>query len=375
MTSQELPKTHRALVLTSTSSPPEVKIIPTPQPGPGSVVVRMLACNVISYIRDVYDHVRPSTRKYPFPTPLVIGTSGLARVASIGPDTTAFTPGQLVFVDSFIRARDDPTSAFLLGIHEGHTEGSNILMRGEWRDATYAEYAKIPLENCYALNEKRLFGELEYGPEHLSDLSRCCVPYGGLSDIGLKSGETIIVAPATGPFGGAAVEVALAMGARVIAMGRNVEVLKGIQASHPGRVEIVQMTGDMAGDLEALKKFGAIDAYFDISPPAAEGSTHFKSCILALRHGGRVSLMGGIPGDVAIPHRAVMHRDLMLKGKWMYDRQQVLGLIKMIETGILKLDKGKGQRLVEKFALEDWNKAFTAAADNSGKGTKAVIVP
>jgi threonine dehydrogenase-like Zn-dependent dehydrogenase len=335
----------------------------------------MLACNVISYIRDVYDHVRPSTRKYPFPTPLVIGTSGLARIASVGPDTTAFTPGQLVFVDSFIRARDDPTSAFLLGIHEGHTEGSKILMRGQWRDATYAEYAKIPLENCYALNEKRLFGELGYGVEHLSDLSRCCVPFGGLGDIGVKAGETVIVAPATGPFGGAAVEVALAMGARVIAMGRNVEVLKRIQASHPGRVEMVQITGDMQGDLESLKKFGTIDVYFDISPAAAEGSTHFKSCILALRHWGRVSLMGGVRGDLAIPHHAVMHRDLTLKGKWMYDRQQVLDLIKMIETGVLKLGKGEGQRMVEKFALEEWDKAFTTAAENAGMGAKAVIVP
>jgi hypothetical protein len=32
-----------------------------------------------------------------------------------------------------------------------------------------------------------------------------------------------------------------------------------------------------------------------------------KSAIMALRHGGRVSLMGGIHGDVAIPHSRVMH--------------------------------------------------------------------
>jgi hypothetical protein len=68
-----------------------------------------------------------------------------------------------------------------------------------------------------------------------------------------------------------------------------------------------------------------------------------------------------------------MHRDLTLKGKWMYDRQQVLDLIKIIETGILALDKGEGQRSIMKFALEEWDKAFTAAAE--GMGMKAVIVP
>jgi threonine dehydrogenase-like Zn-dependent dehydrogenase len=255
-------------------------------------------------------------------------------------------------------------------------------MHGEWRDATYAEFAKVPLENCYALNEERLLGEvtkggLGYSIDELGDLSKCCVPFGGLRDIGITAGETVIVAPATGPFGGGAVTVALAMGARVIAMGRNVEVLKGIQTNNPGRVEVVPITGNMEADLEALKSFGPIDAYFDISPAAAEKSTHLKSGILALRHGGRVSLMGGIQGDISIPHSAIMHRDLTLKGKWMYSRQDVWDIIKMAQVGVLKLERGGGssQRPIKKFGLEEWDEAFTAAAEGSGMGLKAVIIP
>jgi len=198
---------------------------------------------------------------------------------------------------------------------------------------------------------------------------------GGLSDIGVKAGETCIVAPATGPFGSAAEALALALGAKVIAMGRNVEALKRIKDRHPDRIEIIQMSGELQTDLDALKKFGTIDRYFDISPPAASGSTHVKSCILALRHGGRVSLMGGLRGDVGIPHAAVMYSNLTIKGKWMYDREQVLDLIKKIETGVLKLDKGDGQKPIKKFALEDWDEAFTAAAENSGMAAKVLIVP
>lgn len=77
-----------------------------------------------------------------------------------------------MFVDCFVRARDDLGAAFLLGIHEGDTEGSRKLMRGEWRDATYAEYAKLPLENLYPLNESLLGGKLGYGVEDLQDISR-----------------------------------------------------------------------------------------------------------------------------------------------------------------------------------------------------------
>ena len=58
-------------------------------------------------------------------------------------------------------------------------------MRGEWRDSTYAEYAKAPLENCTPLDEGRLLGRVEegglgYSMETLAFLSMLLVPYGGL---------------------------------------------------------------------------------------------------------------------------------------------------------------------------------------------------
>jgi NADPH:quinone reductase-like Zn-dependent oxidoreductase len=97
-TQQDLPKTHRALFLTSISVPPEVKTLPTPQPGPGSITARMSVVSVLSYSKEIYN----GTRVYPLPFPLVSGTSGIGRIAAIGPDTTALKPGQLVFVDSFM---------------------------------------------------------------------------------------------------------------------------------------------------------------------------------------------------------------------------------------------------------------------------------
>lgn len=135
-------------------------------------MVRVEAANVISYSKFIYN----GARNYPFPLPLVIGTSALGRVAALGPDSVLLKPGELVFIDCFIRGRDDPEAAFLFGIHEGHTEGSKILMRGEWRDSTYAEYAKVPLENCYPLNESLLKDKLGYGIDDLQDISRSVAP-------------------------------------------------------------------------------------------------------------------------------------------------------------------------------------------------------
>ena len=292
----DLPKTMKALVVRSTSEPPTVETVPTPQPAIGSAVVRILFANTISYIRDIYN----GKRKYPFPTPLIPGTSAIARVAAVGPDATKLKSGDLVFVDSTVRSRDNPTDVFLAAIIQGATPGSAKLMRDVYRDWAYAEYCQAPLENLTLLDEKRLTGDpsdggLGYKIEQIGAVSGALVPYGGLRDIELQAGQTVIVAPATGPFGGYAVAVALAMGARVIAMGRNTDSLARLKKKvpMPERVETVPITGDMMADCDALKKHGQIDAYFDIGPPEAIGSTHIKSCILALRHSARISLMGG----------------------------------------------------------------------------------
>lgn len=96
--------------------------------------------------------------------------------------------------------------------------------------------------------------------------------------------------------------MALAMGARVIAMGRNTESLAFLKSrvSAPQRVETVPITENMEADRDELKKHGTIDAFFDIGPPEASKSTHFKSCILALRHGARISIMGGYRGGKTV---------------------------------------------------------------------------
>lgn len=85
--------------------------------------------------------------------------------------------------------------------------------------------------------------------------------------------------------------------------------------------------------------------------------------------------MGGIAGDIAIPHSAVMHRDLTIKGKWMYSRTDVGALIKLVECGLLELGSKGGQKGVSKFGLEEWESAFNVAKEYSGTDRTAVIVP
>ena len=375
MAAQELPNHHRALVQHVYAEPLKVETLPTPQPTPGSAIVKVLIANVVSYMGGIYN----GQRQYAYPTPLVTGSSALGRIAAVGPDGVLLEKGQLVFIDNVIRGRDDSSAIFLSGIAEGGSEGSRKLMAGEWRNSTYAEYVKAPLENCFPLNESLLCGSpadggLGYDIEKLAHISALLVPFGGLRDIRLEPGETVIIAPATGQFGGAAVQVALAMGARVIAMGRNVDTLARLKTLSR-RVETVNITGAQEEEVAALKKFGPADAFFDISPREAIGSTHFKSAILSLKHAGRISYMGGILDDVGIPMRLLMRKDLKLHGKWMYGRDDVLLLMKMVEIGILGLEEKDGVSVVGSYPLEKWEEAFEVAAKNATFGKVVLMRP
>ena len=123
-----------------------------------------------------------------------------------GPDTTSLPIGQLVLLEPFIRARDDPDTWIFWGAMEGSSEGSKKLFAENWRYATFSEYAKAPLEVTWALNENRLCKELGYTIPELVQLSVDVVAYSGLKGIGLTAGERIIVTPATGIFSGAPVK-------------------------------------------------------------------------------------------------------------------------------------------------------------------------
>lgn len=126
----QLPTTMRAVVVHSTSEPPTVDQVHVPQPFHGSAIVRILSAGVISYIREIYN----GKRNYPFPTPLIAGTSAIGRVAAVGPDAAKLKAGDLVFVCCTIRARDSD-DIFLSGISQGFGEGSAKLMREVWRDS------------------------------------------------------------------------------------------------------------------------------------------------------------------------------------------------------------------------------------------------
>jgi D-arabinose 1-dehydrogenase-like Zn-dependent alcohol dehydrogenase len=374
--------TMKAVIVTAQTDPLSISVEerPIPTPVPGSVVVQLLAVAIPDFQRQVLT----GTRGYPLQLPLTPGGNGIGRVTAIGSDATSLSEGQLVFIDIYVRARDNPDTGFLLGFHAGADAAAFKLSGGVWRYGTSAQYANLPIENVHVLDEKKLCGEMGYSIEDLLTIQSACIPYGAFNEADVKAGDTVIVAPATGTFGGAAVLTALAMGANVIACGRSQERLDDLVKAmgSPAELKTAALTGDAEKDTAALLAIAGApgaDVYIDFSPPeAGEGGktpSYMLAAIGALRSHGTALLMGGIFGMVSIPYGLIMFKSLAIRGRFMYERAQLQKLIKLAENGRLKLGKKVGKKVLGPYGIDDIVEAMEVAEKNPGYSNIVVLKP
>ena len=202
-----LPSTCQALVCQAIGQPLKLESITTPEAKPGSVVVRVLASPI------QHNHNKILSGQIPYmqyPLPWIPGSRAVGRVAAVGVDATSLQVGQLVLIECFVKGRDDPDIQILWAVSQMFSPAAKKFAEDAWRNGLWTEYARVPLENCYAMKEKILLGDsaeggFGYEIADLPDLATQVIAYGGLRGIGLTAGETIIVAPATGGISGAAV--------------------------------------------------------------------------------------------------------------------------------------------------------------------------
>lgn len=95
------PTTNRGLRIESFSQPLKVVSLPVPSATTGSVVTEVLASPIPSYAHLVHNGtLRPPN----FPLPCVPNPNGIGRVHAVGNDAVRVKPGDLVYIDSAIRA-------------------------------------------------------------------------------------------------------------------------------------------------------------------------------------------------------------------------------------------------------------------------------
>ena len=358
----------KAAILKAFGTPLAVETVADPVLGTGEVIVDVVATPVLAYAREEFS----GARNFLFDTPAIPGAGAIGRVRAAGPDATRLKVGDWVYCDPTVRSRDGGAMPGILlqGLSAGGPGGQEL--QKHFHDGSFAQQMRLPTENAIPIGAINALDATRW-----CALGRLLVPYGGFLAADLKSGEIVLVNGATGAFGGAAVAVALAMGASfVVATGRNAAALADIEQRFGPRLRTVQMLGDEAGDRARILAIapGPIDCVFDILPPAAT-STQVRTAIMTVRPYGRAVLMGGVGmlggEDLALPYPWIMRNLITVRGQWMYDAAAIPGLVGLVRGGLLDL----GHWALTAFPLTEANAAVAHAAANAGPFKLTVLKP
>jgi alcohol dehydrogenase len=325
----------------------------TPEPRPGSALVRIEASALMSYLKAYVEGELPVYN--PPPGPFTIGTNGVGVVEAVGRDVWHLKPGQRVVLSSHFVAPEnveDPAQV-LIGLTSS-PDAAPVL--ADWPDGTLAEYALMPVE---AITPAEGLDHID--ATQLVAIGRCIIPYGGLLRGRLAAGETLVVNGATGAYGTAAVLVAVAMGAgRIIAAGRSVAALEAVARAGGSRVATVVLKGDVQKDASALREAcgGGAHMAFDMVGQARDPKSTLAA-LHSLRRGGRLVLMGSMTTDLPVPYTTLMLNSWEISGQFMYPARAYRHLLDLLRSGLLDISPIR-PRVYPLAALPE---AMEAAAD------------
>ncbi|MEU6479997.1 zinc-binding dehydrogenase [Streptomyces sp. NPDC047017] len=243
--------------------------LPAPVPGPGEVLVDVLATTV----DPVDTFVRSGLFRTPLPFPFVVGRDLVGTVAA---DGAGFAAGERVWCDS-------------LG-HDG-------------RQGAAAEQAAVPADRLYRLPPGVRPEEAVAVFHPAATAFLALFTHGGL-----RAGETVLVGGAGGNVGGALVELAAAAGARVLATAapRDHARVRSL-----GAADVVDYRAeDLAVRLAALAPDG-VDVHVDTS-----GHNELRTAVALLALRGRIVLLAGARDEpvTALPTGPLYMKDGSVRG-------------------------------------------------------------
>jgi NADPH2:quinone reductase len=241
----------RAIVVHDLGGPENLKLvdIPVPTAGPGEVIVK-IAVTGVNFI-DVYFR----TGLYKAPAPVSIGSEAAGIVHAVGPDVTAFAPGDRV---------------------------AYAMARG-----SYAEFARVPAAQLVKVPDGVSF---EQAAAVL--LQGMTAHYLTRSTFPLKAADTCLVHAAAGGTGALIVQMAKLAGARVFGTVSTKE--KGAVAKAAGADAIIFYTEqDFAAEARRLTDGRGVDVVYD-----GVGRTTFDKSLDSLRPRGTLALFGASSGAV-----------------------------------------------------------------------------
>jgi NADPH2:quinone reductase len=241
----------KAIQIAETGGPEVLKLaeLPIPQPGPGQVLIRVEATGV-NFI-EIY--FRKGT--YKAALPLVPGSEAAGTVEELGPGVTGFKAG------------DSVASVAVLG--------------------SYAEYALVP-----AAGLVKVPAGVTMEQAAAAMLQGMTAHYLVTSTFPLKKGDTALVHAGAGGVGLLLTQMAVKIGARVIATVSTKE--KAELSREAGASDVILYTEqEFQPEVKKLTDGKGVDVVYD-----SVGKTTFEGSLNCLRPRGLLALFGGSSGPV-----------------------------------------------------------------------------
>jgi len=339
----------KAAVFHGADRPLSVGEWPTPVPGAGEVLVKVAGCGVCHTDLHYLDHGTPTFKK----PPMVLGHEISGTVESLGAGVSGHAVGDRVLI----------AAVTCCGRCAACEEGrGNVCDRGEMLgnhiDGGFAEYVAAPARDVFRLPDEIPLVEGSIIADAIT------TPYHAVVNRGrVRPGDAVVVF-GCGGVGLNVVQLASALGARVVAVDTSADKLAwaerlGATATlDPAAVDRVDKA------LRGLTGGGADVAFEVVGKPETQ-----EQALAALKTGGRAVLVGYSPDSMTLNSGRVMFRELEVTGS--------LGCRPVDYPRVIELVRQERIRLKElvthRFPLERIGEALDTL--RSGAAIRVVVTP
>jgi propanol-preferring alcohol dehydrogenase len=324
--------TMKAAVARTFGKPLSIEELPVPTPGPGEVLVKLVASGVCHTDLHAADGDWPVKPTLPF----IPGHEGTGIVAALGKGVTSLKEGDPVGI-AWLHDACGSCEFCITGwetlCEAQHNSGYGV-------NGTFAEYA---------VGSAAYVGRLPEKPDFVALAPILCAgvtTYKGIKETEVRPGEWIVIS-GIGGLGHVAVQYAKAMGLHVIAVDVSDAKLSlarslGAEAAFDGR------SADTVENVVALTGGGAHGVLVTaVSVPA------FGQALRMVRRKGTVSLVGLPPGEFPTPIFEVVLKRLTIRGS-------IVGTRKDLAEALAFAADGKVKAHLHRTSLEKVNDVFEA---------------
>lgn len=340
-------KTMKALVKSKKEEGLWLEEVPVPTPGKNEVLIKISRTAICG--TDVHIYNWDSWAQQTIPVPMPIGHEFVGIISAVGDNVVDFKPGDLVSGEGHLVCGHCRNC--LAGRRHLCMNTSGV---GVNRQGAYAEYLSIPVTNVWFCDASIPL-----------DILTCFDPLGNAVHTALSFdilGEDVLITGA-GPIGCMAAAIAKHAGARHVVVS-DINPYRLNLAQTVGATRVVDVRNEKIADIQ--KELGMREG-FDVAMEMSGNPAAFDSILENVCHGGKIALLGIMPGDTPVDWNKVVFNGLSIKG--IYGREMFETWYKM--TAMLQSGLDISPLITHKFHYTDYLEGFEVM--RSGQSGKVIL--